>query len=106
MNANWFFKLLKSKSRMQNLLIKQAAYHESGHIVLAYLSGYKCDKTELSINEPGTGKSIFDYGDTWKTVLIASMQNYIQYPDFYFGLESNIKAVSEQIAFKSCGILM
>jgi hypothetical protein len=104
--TTWIHKLFKSKRHITKLLYKQAAYHESGHIVMAYLSGYKCDEVSLIINEPGMGRSKFDYGDPRITMLIASMQNYIQYLDFYAGLENNIKAVSAQVAFKSCGILM
>src|SRR5689334_10399399 len=61
-----------TKENSQNLLKQEqfrkcevCAYHESGHILFAYLCGYKCRYAEL-INEPeGEGFSsiaIIDYG--------------------------------------------
>ena len=39
-----------------------AAFHESGHIVMAYLKGYRCNYVELSEEDPGNGVSMMDYG--------------------------------------------
>jgi hypothetical protein len=91
---------------MKKELYRQAAYHESGHIIMAYLCGYKCDEVALLLSAPGNGFSKIDYGDRRYLVLIASMQNYIQNPDFYNEIDSNLKKISPQIAIKACGTLM
>lgn len=91
---------------MNKELYKQAAYHESGHVVMAYLTGFKSDFTELILEDPGSGRTKFDYGDQRITLIIAAMQNYISDPSIYNGLPNNLKSVCCQLAFKICGTLM
>lgn len=45
----------------ENLLL--CAYHESGRVVFAYLSGYACDKMQLSGTDSGQGESKLNAGD-------------------------------------------
>ncbi|PCI96358.1 MAG: hypothetical protein COB15_10595 [Flavobacteriales bacterium] len=102
---NWVKKII-SRKPMNEELFEKGAFHESGHIIMAYLSGYKADEVVLLENDPGSGYTRFDYGDRRITLLIASMENYITDQSFYNDLPQNLKTASSQVAFKSSGVLM
>lgn len=91
---------------MAQKLFEQGAYHESGHIVMAYLAQFQSDEVALIENEPGSGFTKFDFGDQRITLLIAAMQNYKQDIFFFNSLDSSLKAVAEKVAFKICGTLL
>lgn len=91
---------------MTNKLFEQGAFHESGHIAMAYLTRFKSDEVGLLPNNPGSGFTRFDYGDQRITLLIAAMQNYSQDPSIYNDLDYSLKAVTSQVAFKICGTLL
>jgi len=91
---------------MTEKLFEQGAYHESGHIVMAYLTRFKSDEVRLLQNDPGSGFTRFDYGDPRITLIIAAMQNYAQDPSIYNGLDSALKKSTTQIAFKVVGTLL
>jgi hypothetical protein len=102
---NWFKKKTNPQNMKENLF-EQAAYHESGHIIMAYLTKFKCDEVCLIESEPGNAYTKFDYGDIRMTFLIATMQNYISDPDIYHDLEANVIAATEKVAFKISGVLL
>ena len=91
---------------MTEKLFEQGAYHESGHIIMAYLSKFKADNVSLILNDPGSGFTKFDYGDFRITLLIAAMQNYSKDPSIFNELDSNIKKAASQVGFKIAGTLM
>jgi hypothetical protein len=75
---------------MNNLLIKQnfkqceiCAYHESGHILFAYLCGYRCIEAQLinEGNENGfTSYALIDYGkDAYYASRFTSADNAIDF---------------------------
>lgn len=47
---------------MEKNILTLCAYHESGRVVFAYLNGFFCDGIELSIADPGRGKSKLNGG--------------------------------------------
>ena len=91
---------------MTEKLFEQGAFHESGHIIMAYLSKFKADNVSLILNDPGSGFTKFDYGDFRITLLIAAMQNYSKDPSIFNELDSNIKNAASQVGFKIAGTLM
>ncbi len=91
---------------MTEKLFEQGAYHESGHIIMAYLSKFNADNVSLILNDPGSGFTKFDYGDIRITLLIAAMQNYSKDPSIFNELDSNIKNAASQVGFKIAGTLM
>ncbi len=91
---------------MNNALYEQCAFHESGHIVIAYLSRYKCDSVTILQDGSGNGFTKFDYGNNSMTELIASLVNFSEYPEIFGSLPANVKAVAPQVAFKISGTLL
>jgi hypothetical protein len=75
---------------------ERTAYHESGHIVITYLSGYTCDSVELLTSEPGTGKTTMNYQDD--LMLVASITNVTTYSEFFNELTSDVKRQSPGVA--------
>lgn len=47
---------------MANDILELCAYHESGRVVFAYLSGFYCESIELSDADFGRGKSVLNGG--------------------------------------------
>jgi hypothetical protein len=91
---------------MTQELFRQGAYHESGHIIVAYLSRYKSDRVELILDDPGSGMTKFDYGGLDMTMAIASMQNYTNNPELYNDLPAGLKNICPEVAFKITGTLL
>ena len=83
---------------------ERTAYHESGHIVITYLSGYTCDSVELLTFEPGTGKTTMNYQDD--LMLVASITNATTDPDFFNGLTNDVKRQSPGVAHRITSILL
>ncbi|WP_339706888.1 hypothetical protein [Algoriphagus aquimarinus] len=103
--VNWLKNTLFPK-KVKEKLFEQGAYHESGHIVMAYLTRFKSDEVKLFQNDPGSGVTKFDYGDPRIPLLVAAMQNYTQDPSFYNGLDNALKNSATQIALKIVGTLL
>jgi hypothetical protein len=74
---------------MSEKLFELGAFHESGHIIMAYLVGFKAQSVALSIDEPGVGCTKFDYGQD--ALLIASILNAINDGGFFNSLPIEIK---------------
>jgi hypothetical protein len=91
---------------LDNKIYQQCAFHESGHIVMAYLSRFKCDS--VTILEDGSGDAFtkFDYGKSPMTELIASLVNFSEYPQMFYSLPLNVRAAAPQVALKICGTLL
>jgi hypothetical protein len=88
--------------------IVRTAYHESGHIVVTYLTGYTCDSVELLTTEPGKGKMNINYQDD--LLLAASIMNAMTDPGFfdeYFNnLSDKVKQQSPGVAHRLTTILL
>jgi len=89
---------------MTDKLFEQGAYHESGHIVMAYLAGFVSEEVTLLQEDPGSGFTRFNYGQN--NVLIASMLNAQNDGSFFNSLPQQTKARSPQVAFKICNTLL
>lgn len=83
-----------------------AAYHESGHILMAYLCGFSVDEVRLSIESPGDGFTRFNYGDDRITLLIAGMKNYETSPSLFNELNEEIKKHAGAVSNKYIGVLL
>ncbi|ABQ05331.1 hypothetical protein [Flavobacterium johnsoniae] len=83
-------------------ILEKTAYHESGHIIMAYLNKYFCEETEILPN--GDGKSTFNYGSDLLT--ITAITNFKDEPDIFNNLSESIKRNCPEIAFKSTLVLI
>jgi hypothetical protein len=81
-----------------------AAYHESGHITIAYFSGYSCDSVELLESDPGSGRTMMNYGRD--RILIASLLNIKEDPNFFNELDGTTKAEGPAAAQRMTTILL
>jgi hypothetical protein len=82
--------------------ILQTAFHESGHIVFTYFTGYSCDGCELLDN--GDGKTSSDYGSD--LLLITGMTNCVEQPDIFNGLDRVVKAQFSAVSHRIMTILL
>ena len=106
MNIIKKIKFLFNRSKKERFLYEQCAYHESGHIVMAYLSGFTCKRVTILQNGSGDGFTEFDYGESSTTILITSIINFSEYPEEFYLLSKNIQADAPQVASKICGTLL
>jgi hypothetical protein len=83
---------------------KRTAYHESGHIVIAYLVGYTCDYAKLLIDTEGDGQTSINYGED--LLLIAGITNCMDEPDIFNELPNPVKKQSPGIARRIATILV
>lgn len=86
--------------------IEQCAYHESGHIVMAYLSRFSCEGVAILQDGSGDGYSKFNYGHPRITELVAAIVSYQEHPQFYHSLSPEVKSATEIMAYKMCGTLI
>lgn len=91
-----FFKKLFRVNKQIDKNLEIAAYHESGHIVLAYFSNYTCDSLELDVYDPGAGIIRMDYGQD--LMLITSLTNCKTDGSLFNSLDKTEKAKSPEIA--------
>ncbi|MBN9295661.1 MAG: hypothetical protein J0I41_01565 [Filimonas sp.] len=101
-----FIKSLFKRSKTNQALYEQCAYHESGHIVMAYLSKFKCDSVTIIQDGSGNGFTKFDYGKSPMTELITSIVNFSEYPEMFNSLPPTVKIYAPDVAFKICGVLL
>lgn len=83
-----------SKQIDKNLQI--GAYHESGHVVLAYFSNYACDSLKLDVTDPGAGQAKMNYGQD--LMLIRSIINSKTDKNLFNNLDISVKSKSPEIA--------
>lgn len=81
-----------------------AAHHESGHIVISYLSRFTCDSVHLKTSDPGTASTRMNYGGD--ELLVASIFNYIEDPAMFNGLDRAFKERSPNVARALATILL
>ena len=86
---------------MKNRIL-QTAYHESGHIILAYLTGYEVLECEVLQN--GDGKTTFEYGKD--LLLIAAITNCKEEPEMFNELPKEIKVNCLTVSNKIISILL
>jgi hypothetical protein len=95
-----------NNSKMNFSQEEQNAYHESGHIILAYLSGFKCENVTLLQDGSGNAFTKFNYGDINLNMLIAAIVNFNEDPQIYNSLPSNLKSQTQLAAKKMGGTLL
>ena len=78
--------------------IERTAYHECGHVVFGYFTGYYCD--ELGILPNGNGYSRMDYQDD--TMLAAGIINVFKESALFNSLSKEDKSRSPEVAHKVC----
>jgi hypothetical protein len=93
---------LKIKSNQE----EQNAYHESGHILMAYLSGFKCENVTLLQDGSGNAFTKFDYGNPNLNLLIAAIVNFNEDSEMYNSLSPNLKSQTQLASLKMGGTLL
>lgn len=89
----------------QNLdSLKKRAYHEAGHAVIAYLTGYSCTNLEITGKNPLENKENYDFGED--THLISTIYQYRNNPDIYDNLSVAAKNRCRNVALKTIVVLM
>lgn len=84
--------------------LKLRAYHEAGHAVIAYLSGFSCNFLEITDKDPISNRDNYDLGV--KATLISAMNRYRDHPGFYDNLPPVIKINSRKTALKTIIVLL
>lgn len=97
------FSLFK-KNCMVEELYKIGAYHEAGHAVLGFYSGFEVKSISLIIADPGSGITRFDYGTD--NLLIAGILNAKKDPAFFNSLSQPVRARTPQTCLKICNTLI
>ena len=80
------------------------AYHEAGHVVVAYLSGYSCRNLKITEKNPLENRESFDFGKD--TELIFSMYQYKNDPENYDNLSPIVKDSCRKVALKTIIVLL
>ena len=93
-------------SKMNSNQEEQNAYHESGHIILAYLSGFKCENVTLLQDGSGNAFTKFNYGDINLNMLITAIVNFNENPEIYNSLPPNLKSQTQLATKKMGGTLL
>jgi hypothetical protein len=94
------------KLKMEFNQEEQNAYHESGHILMAYLSGFKCENVTLLQDGSGNAFTRFDYGNPKLNLLIAAIVNFNEDSEMYNSLSPNLKSETKLAALKMGGTLL
>jgi hypothetical protein len=92
---------------MESMLLEKykiSAYHESGHIVIAYLSNYWCDSVDINKQLIENDKSVLNYN--CDSCLVNSILDYNNNTGNYFSLPENKKIKSSYIAHRVASILV
>ncbi len=97
------FSLFK-KDCMVEELYKIGAYHEAGHAVLGFYSGFEVKSISLIIADPGSGITRFDYGID--NLLITGILNAKKDPAFFNSLSQPVRARTPQTCLKICNTLI
>lgn len=85
-------------------LYKIGAYHEAGHAVLGFYSGFEVKCISLITSDPGSGITKFDYGED--NLLIAGILNAKKDPSFFNSLSQPVRARTPQTCLKICNTLI
>lgn len=97
------FSLFK-KDCMVEELYKIGDYHEAGHAVLGFYSGFEVQSISLIIADPGSGITRFDYGID--NLLITGILNAKKDPAFFNSLSQPVRARTPQTCLKICNTLI
>ena len=80
------------------------AYHEAGHAVIAYLSGFSCNYLEITQRSPITNRDCYDLGH--HTSLIRAMEKYKETPEIFDDIPEELKADCQKTAVKTIIVLL
>lgn len=89
---------------MTTELYKIGAFHEAGHAVFGYYSGFKVKSITLIPHDPGSGFTKFDYGKD--NLLIAGILNAKKDSSFFNSLPLSDRARTPQTCHKICFTLI
>ena len=91
---------------MENSLnsLDKKAYHEAGHAVVAYLSGYFCSKLEITDRHPLENRDNYDFGKD--TRLISAIYRYKNNPDIYDNLQPAEKNNFRKVSLRTIIVLL
>ena len=95
-----------NKLKIESNQEEQNAYHESGHILMAYLSGFKCENVTLLQDGSGNAFTKFDYGNPNLNLLIAAIVNFNEDSEMYNSLSPNLKSQTQLASLKMGGTLL
>jgi hypothetical protein len=95
-----FQKLSSKKTNLRS--IEKSAYHECGHIVMAYIFGYSCK--EVNLTKPYNSKLILDYHS--KSEQVEAIRQYTSKPELYYALGQNDKKQSAETAVELLTIML
>ncbi|TKB96960.1 hypothetical protein [Pedobacter cryophilus] len=95
-----------NKLKMESNQEEQNAYHESGHILMAYLSGFTCENVTLLQDGSGNAFTKFNYGNYNINILIAAIVTFNEDSEMYNSLPANLKSQTQLAAIKIGGTLL
>lgn len=93
-------KLSNKKTKLRSE--EKASYHECGHIVMAYIFGYRCK--EVNLTKPDNHKLLLDYHS--KTELVEAIKQYTIKPELYYALDHADKKESTDTAVELLTIML
>ena len=85
-------------------LLNNRAYHESGHAIITYLSGYFCQKLEITDKHPLENREDYDFGKD--TRLISAIYQYKNNPDIYDNLQLAEKNNFRKVSLRTIIVLL
>lgn len=84
--------------------LKLRAYHESGHAVIAYLSGFSCNCLEITKKDPLSNPECYSLGKS--DGLIHAMEKYRESPEIFDNVPQVVKITSRKTALKTIIVLL
>jgi hypothetical protein len=84
--------------------LKQRAYHEAGHVVIAYFAGYSCRSFEITEKSPLENTDKYDFGNDLNFIMAA--YKYKDNPDSYDSLPQSAKNQCRNLALKAIIVMM
>ena len=84
--------------------LEKRAYHEAGHVVVSYLTGYVCKGLKIEGRNPLENKECYDFGE--ENQLVSAIYGYKNSPDLYDGLNQVAKNRCRETALKTIIVLM
>jgi len=89
---------------MNSDTLKLRAYHEAGHAVIAYFSGFSCNFLEITQKDPLSNRENYNFGQN--TGLINAMNKYRDNPEFFDNIPKVVKINSRKMAIKTIIVLL
>jgi hypothetical protein len=84
--------------------LEKRAYHEAGHVVISYLTGYVCKSFKINGKSPLESPDSYDFGEEGE--FVSAIYEYKNSPDTYDGLSQVAKNKCRDTALKTIIVLM